>query len=123
MDSKSIRLDDTGKNNHIRVLVDASKDGGVWWFRQNNKYQGKTAADSMRSRGWEVVELPKGKVITPELLKGFDIVIRPTAYFPYAQSEEIAYKIAEAAGVKLLSIGFLDYQTLPEKVLKALKKK
>ena len=68
--------------------------------------------------------LPKGKVINPELLKGFDIVIRPTVRgFPYAQSEEIAYKIAVAAGVKLLSIGFLDYQTLPEKVLKALGKK
>jgi Ca-activated chloride channel homolog len=123
VDSNSIRLDDTGKNNHIRVLVDASKDE-AWWNTQNNKHRGKAAADSMRARGWEVVELPRGKVINPELFKGFDIVIRPTVRgIPYAQSEEIAYKIAVAAGVKLLSIGFLDYQTLPEKVLKALREK
>jgi VWFA-related protein len=129
-DNKFIRLDNKGKNNNIRVLVDASKDGGVWWFPQgppnfnpNNNHQGKAAADSMRARGWEVVELPRGNLITPELLKGFDIVIRPTVFFSYTQSEVIAYKEAVAAGVKMLSIGVLDYPTLSGKALKALRKK
>jgi hypothetical protein len=96
-------------NRQIRALVDASKDGGLWWFPQysgtgfdpNQNHQGKTMADAMRARGWEVTELPRGEIITPEKLQGFDIVIRPEPYFCYSKSEAIAYREAVAAGVRL----------------------
>ena len=96
----------------IRAIVDASKDGGTWWFPQSppsfdvqKPHQGKAAADSMRAKGWDVVELPRGEVITPERLKGFDIVVRPTPFSPYAESEVTAYRNAVGAGARLLLMG------------------
>ena len=97
----------------IRALVDASKDGGVWWFPQyagtgfdqNQNHQGKAMADAMRARGWQVTELPRGEFITPEKLQGFDIVIRPEPYFPYSTSEANAYREAVAGGLRLFLIG------------------
>jgi hypothetical protein len=93
----------------MRALVDASKDGGIWWFPQSpetgfdpyKNHQGKTMADAMRARGWEVAELPREAVITPEKLQGYDIVIRPEPYFSYSTSEASAYREAVAAGVRL----------------------
>jgi hypothetical protein len=93
----------------MRALVDASKDGGIWWFPQSpetgfnphNNHQGKVMADAMRARGWEVAELPRETVITPDKLQGFDIVIRPEPYFSYSTSEAIAYREAVAAGARL----------------------
>jgi hypothetical protein len=99
-------------NQHIRALVDASKDGGTWWAGEASKnfnpqlpHQGKSTADDMRSRGWEVTELPRGAVVTSDLLLRFDIVIRPTPFFPYAKDEISAYRQAVAAGVRLLIMG------------------
>jgi hypothetical protein len=97
----------------IRALVDASKDGGLWWFPQysgtgfdaNRDHQGKAMADSMRARGWEVTELHRGEIITREKLKGFDIIIRPEPYCTYSTSEAIAYREAVAAGARLFLMG------------------
>jgi hypothetical protein len=97
----------------MRALVDASKDGGLWWFPQSPEtgfnwskpHQGKGMADTMRGRGWEVTELPRGAVITPSKLQGFDIVIRPEPYFSYSANEAAAYREAVAAGVRLLLMG------------------
>jgi hypothetical protein len=101
-----------GTVRQIRAIVDASKDGGTWWFPQaspsfdaQKPHQGKAAADAMRAKGWDVVELPRGEVITPERLKGIDIVVRPTPFFPYAESEVTAYRSAVAAGARLLLMG------------------
>jgi hypothetical protein len=51
----------------IRVLIDASKDGGLWWFPQAGTFdaaqyhQGKAFAHSLRQDGAEVVELGRGE--------------------------------------------------------------
>jgi hypothetical protein len=97
----------------MRALVDASKDGGLWWFPQspeagfnpNNNHQGKIMADAMRAREWEVTELPREDVITPDKLRGFDIVIRPEPFYSYSESEATAYREAVAAGVRLFLMG------------------
>lgn len=94
-----------------RVLIDASKDGGVWWFPQwqyfdaEQYHQGKAFADLLRQDGAEVIELPRGESITLEKLKGFDVVVRVPAFFAYSQSEAIAYRDSVAAGTRLLFIG------------------
>ena len=82
------------------ILVDASKDGGVWWFPQSsltgfssvNPHQGKALADYLRSLGFEVDELPRGVIITDELLSKYSKVIRATAYFSYTSEEVAAYQ-------------------------------
>jgi hypothetical protein len=97
----------------IRALVDASKDGGLWWFPQysgagfdqNKNHQGKAMADAMRARGWEVMELGRGEVITADKLEGYDIIIRPEPYSCYSASEAIVYRDAVAAGARLFLMG------------------
>lgn len=68
-----------------RVLVDSSRDGGIWWspqpfvpgvFDPSLEHQGKPLADYLRSLGMEVEELPRPYEITPELLEDYDLVIR-----------------------------------------------
>src|SRR3954453_17646048 len=51
------------------ILVDASKDGGTWWFPQAPPFfsdladhQGKAIADYLRSVGYQIDELPRGAV-------------------------------------------------------------
>lgn len=96
----------------LRVLVDASKDGGLWWFPQappnfnpNEPHQGKQLADFMRALGWKVTELGRGQVITFEKLRDFDLVIRPAAYSPYSHEEALAYQQSVAAGTRVLLSG------------------
>ena len=96
----------------FRVLVDASKDGGLWWFPQGpggfdpqQPHQGKPLADLMRSEKWEVVELPRGEVITVERLRDFDLIIRPPAYFSYTADEAMAYFESIVAGTRVLLLG------------------
>jgi hypothetical protein len=94
-----------------RILVDASKCGGLWWFPQGGSFnpqqyhQGKALADSMRLKGWQVEELPRGEVITLEKLREADIVIRPPAYFPYSFEEVSAYQQSVMTGTRLLLVG------------------
>jgi hypothetical protein len=80
------------------ILVDASKDGGGWWFPQGpggfsaiNPHQGKPLADYFRNLGYQVDELPRGATITSELLDKYSKVIRPTAFFSYSNKEITAY--------------------------------
>ena len=57
-----------------KILVDASHDGGGWWFPQAGSYsanlphQGKALADLLRSRGFTVDELPRDILITDSIL-------------------------------------------------------
>ena len=81
------------------ILVDASKDGGGWWFPQSpltgfsvtNSHQGTALADYFRNLGYQVDELPRGAIITSELLDKYSKVIRPTAFFSYSTEEIKAY--------------------------------
>lgn len=82
-----------------RILIDASRDGGVWWYPQHPgtgfdaaaPHQGKPLADYLRSLGFVVDVLPRGTVITEELLGKYDKVIRANAFGQYTAAELTAY--------------------------------
>lgn len=88
------RLDTCIKRN---ILVDASRDGGVWWFPQAGPFdsaaahQGKMLADYLRSLGHNVNELPRPYTITTGLLADYDIVIRTVGFGNYQNTEITAY--------------------------------
>lgn len=83
-----------------KILIDASRDGGVWWFPQGPgtgynataPHQGKALADYLRSLGFLVDELPRGTAVTDELLGGYDKVIRAGAFTSYLAPELSAYE-------------------------------
>jgi len=82
------------------ILVDASKDGGGWWFPQSPdigfsaqaEHQGQYLADYLRSLGFQVDELPRGAIITKQLLEKYSRIIRAAPFFPYSDDEIEAYK-------------------------------
>jgi hypothetical protein len=82
------------------ILVDASKDGGGWWYPQgpgtgytaSANHQGKALADYLKSKGYIVDELPRGAIITKELLNKYTKVIRAAAFFSYTTQEIEAYQ-------------------------------
>jgi hypothetical protein len=85
-------------NNDRSILVDASKDGGVWWSPQaqsatdpNSPHQGKPLADYLRGLGYRVDELAPGTTITPSILDRYKYVIRANAFFNYSTAELDAY--------------------------------
>ncbi len=90
------------------VLVDASHDGGGWWFPQKSDFsagaphQGKALADHLRSLGYRVTELPRDTRITAALLAGADLVIRDTGFGPYLPAEVDAYDHWVTTGGRLL---------------------
>jgi len=87
------------KNSPLRILIDASHDGGVWWYPQSSAsdfssstpHQGKELADFIRGRGFQVDELPRGTTITDSLLSQYDKVIRAGYFFHYSEPELAAY--------------------------------
>jgi hypothetical protein len=99
------------------ILVDASKDGGTWWFPQappdfsdSVDHQGKLLADYLRSLGYHVDELPRGAVITDELLGNYSKIIRAAPFFNYSDDELAAYKnFVKKRGAILLFQDHLSY--------------
>jgi hypothetical protein len=96
------------------ILVDASRDGGVWWYPQwaqeggfnpTLDHQGKPLADYLRGRGYNVVELPRPFTITRELLESYDIVIRASGFGTYTQEEIDAFQYYVNTGGPLLLLG------------------
>jgi hypothetical protein len=102
-----------------KILVDASKDGGVWWFPQGTgafsadaDHQGKALADYLRNMGYQVDELPRGVVITASLLSQYDKIIRAPAFFPYTDAEIGAYdNFLKKPGSLMLLQDHLTYTT------------
>jgi hypothetical protein len=97
-----------------RILVDASRDGGVWWFPQWQQeggfdftlpHQGKELADYFRSRGYRVDELPRPSFVALGLLRTYDIVIRAVGFGSYAPQEVAAYQQYVNEGGNLLLLG------------------
>ena len=104
------------------ILVDASNDGGLWWFPQGPEFlskkphQGKKLADYLRRKGADVEELPstftglpetarRARQITLERLITREIVIRALGH---ASDQEIAaYREYVISGGKLLLLS--DY--------------
>lgn len=110
-----------------RVLVDASRDGGGWWFPQpfspgvfdpSLEHQGKALADYLRSQGMLVDELPRPYQITDELLQQYDLVVRAGKSPPasYAGNEITAYSefVSEGGQLVLLSDFTWDEGGLPD---------
>jgi hypothetical protein len=82
------------------ILIDASREGGVWWFPQwegtgfyaDQPHQGQPLAEYLRSRGFKVDELPRGVTITDTLLDKYTWVIRAGDYGRYTEAELSAYE-------------------------------
>jgi len=79
------------------ILIDASRDGGVWWFPQsgnfseNQPHQGRLLADYLRSLGFGVDEIPRGTVLTSDLLQSYRWIIRAGKFGSYRRAELDAY--------------------------------
>jgi PKD repeat protein len=101
------------------ILVDASRDGGVWWFPQAGPFdpkaahQGKALADFLKSKGATVQELPRPTTINSSLLSGYDIVIRANEYGSYSTAEIDAYHQFVSNGGQLLLLS--EYKRPGEK--------
>jgi len=102
-----------------QLLIDASRDGGVWWFPQSapfnpeQDHHGKTLVDYLSTLGYKVTELPRPYTITEDLLEQYDVVIRANEYTPYNTDEIDAYRTYVRNGGKLLLLA--DYVRPGEK--------
>ena len=92
----------------LKILVDASRDGGVWWspqagpFDPDAPHQGKKLADYLRRLRHAVTELPRPTTIPSQLLAPFNIVIRfGSLGEEYTQPEILAYHDYLETGGKL----------------------
>lgn len=92
-----------------RILIDASKDGGVWWFPQGRTgyditayHQGQKLADYIRTQGFAVDEISIAAKVTPEVLGKYSRVIRAGAITSYTTDEIAAYEAFLDRGGSLL---------------------
>lgn len=93
------------------ILIDASRDGGVWWFPQHGPFvagaphQGKALADHLRSLGHQVTELPRPTTVTAALLADFDLAVRVAGTGAYTAAEIAAYDqwVKDGGGLLLLA--------------------
>ena len=94
-----------------KVLVDASHDGGVWWYPQvapfvsDSPHQGQALADTLRNRGYTVDELWRGAVVSSTMLSGYTKVIRAAGFESYFPSELQAYTYLASCPVTILLLG------------------
>ena len=88
------------------VLVDATHDGGVWWFPQSDTtpdgfnpdsaHQGFALVQYLRARGYAVTELGRGATLSTDSLRTYATVIR-AGYFAddlhagYSSEDLVAY--------------------------------
>lgn len=98
-----------------RILVDASHDGGVWWFPQSGTYhqdqfhQGTFLANYLRESGFIVDELGRNVTISDQVLESYSLVIRAGGFSEYSESELTAYQKAIDRGISLLLLS--DHKT------------
>ncbi len=100
-----------------KILVDASHDGGVWWFPQSVStgfsadlsHQGQSFANLLRDKGFEVTELGRGKELTEEMFFGNYIVIRVNGLETYTAKEIAVYTKLINRGMNLAF--FTDHKT------------
>ena len=97
-----------------RILVDASRDGGLWWAPQDGFYDpnqphlGRRLADNLRGRGIDVQEIPrraesvKTSVVDFQILSNFDLVIRVNGGTQYSAEEMGGYSCYLANGGKVI---------------------
>jgi hypothetical protein len=98
----------------LRVVIDASQDGGAWWFPQGPApfdsekwHQGSELAAYFKGRGWEVIEIPRGARITNQL-EGASIAVRLNQFGTYLRTEVDAYReFVRKGGSLLLVTGYV----------------
>jgi hypothetical protein len=99
-----------------RVLIDASHDGGVWWYPQSEAtgfdasayHQGQAFAEALRAKGFEVTELGRGGELTEEMFFGHYIVIRVVGFQAYTTQELNVYSNLLDRGMNL--VFFTDHK-------------
>jgi hypothetical protein len=95
----------------VRVLVDASKDGGLWWFPQSGPFdptlphQGKDLADILRGRGLAPDEVTRTEAMTCERLGQSHVVVVFAACTPHSPDELDAYATYLARGGRVILFG------------------
>ncbi len=109
---KAAALACPGASTGQHILVDASRDGGVWWYPQGEAgfdpeapHQGQRLADYLRSGGYVVDELPRGEVVSDTLLATYAGVIRAGQYGTYTAGELRAYDWFLGCGSTLVLLG------------------
>lgn len=91
----------------VQILVDASKDGGGWWFPQagpfdpNLPHQGKALADHLRGQGLTVHEAPRSITIPCELIGQYQLVVS-SSWSPHSTAELEAYQRYVNRGGRLI---------------------
>jgi len=99
-----------------RIVIDASHDGGVWWFPQSEQtgfnpdknHQGQVFANLLREKGFKVDELGRGEELKEEHFMGYFIVIRVNGFQPYTQNELDVYSKLIKRGMNL--VFFTDHK-------------
>jgi hypothetical protein len=99
-----------------RIVIDASHDGGVWWFPQSEQtgfnqdkaHQGKVFADMLRNKGFKVDELGRGEELKEEHFMGYYIVIRVNGFQTYTTNELDVYSKLIKRGMNL--VFFTDHK-------------
>ena len=87
-----------GSGPGIAVLVDASRDGGIWWapqvspFDASKPHQGSALVNYLKHQGYSVKELEPSAIITKELLEQHRYVIRAGGDGIYSTAEMDAYR-------------------------------
>ena len=105
----AVIIEDKVTASSYKILVDASKDGGVWWYPAgpsrydlNAYHQGQPLANYLRAQGFAVDEIAIGAIVTSDLLSPYDRVIRACAIKNYTAGEITAYDNFLARGGSLL---------------------
>lgn len=104
-----------------KIVIDASHDGGVWWFPQSPQtgfdpekpHQGKVFADMLRQKGFKVTELGRNAELKEEHFMGYFIVIRVNGFQAYTSSELDVYSKLIKRGMNL--VFFTDHKTYDPK--------
>ena len=99
-----------------RIVIDASHDGGVWWypqyegtgFDQSKPHQGKAFADMLRSKGFTVDELGRTEKLKEEHFMGYYIVFRLNGFQTYTQDELDVYAKLAKRGMNM--VFFTDHK-------------
>lgn len=94
---------------NCKIVIDASHDGGVWWFPQYDQtgydptqnHQGKVFADLLRNKGFEVTELGRDQELTEEMFFGSYIVLRAGGIGTYTNKEVQVYSNLLKRGMNL----------------------
>src|SRR4029453_12026017 len=89
----------SGPGPGVAILVDASRDGGVWWapqvfpFDATKPHNGTALANYLKHQGYSVKELEQGSTVTRELLDQYRFVIRAGGDGGHSSSEMEAYRL------------------------------